>query len=145
MEEIFVLKMLCNKKIIPIFTVQQVIECKNCIHISAKKIWCCLFGIYIPSPKVKIEFINEIIIPDKKIKYPGMMKMAGNFTKESYKYIKEGRPKRSDEEIAKISLICQGCEEYVPQTKLGPRCKKCGCNMNIKARWATAHCPIGKW
>jgi len=130
--------MSCDRSTLPEFTKEQIEACEKCKHASGKKVWCCLFGVWIKEQ-------SRIITPDKKIKYPSMMKMAGNFTKESYEYIKEGRPKRSDEEKAKVILMCQQCEFYVPQTKLGPRCKKCGCNMNVKARWATAHCPIGKW
>jgi len=132
--------MLCDRKTKPKFTVKQVAECERCNHVSRKKVWCCLFGVWIKEPER-----NEIITPSGKIKYPSLPKMAGGLAKESVKYLKAGRPKRSDEDQAKVILICEQCEFYVTQSRIGPRCKKCGCNMKIKSRWATAHCPVGKW
>jgi len=118
----------CNKIIKPEFTKEQIAECEKCKYASAKIQWCGLFGCWIQKPS-----------------YPSSIKMAGSFAKESAKYIKAGRPKRSDEEQAKLMLICEKCEFYEKKTPIGPRCRKCGCCMKIKTRWATAHCPIGKW
>jgi len=37
---------------------------------------------------------------------------------------------------------CRDCEHFIKATS---QCKKCGCFMKVKARLATASCPIGKW
>lgn len=75
---------------------------------------------------------------------PNIAKQASSFTKESIRYIKSGMPKRSPDEIDRVKLICKQCDYY--QERNGSvRCAKCGCYLNIKTRWATADCPIGKW
>ena len=46
-----------------------------------------------------------------------------------------------DEEVLKMRWdLCSGCE-FLKDDK----CLKCGCFMNVKAHWAHAECPIGKW
>ncbi len=37
---------------------------------------------------------------------------------------------------------CHDCEHFIKATS---QCKKCGCFMKVKTRFATARCPIGKW
>jgi len=37
--------------------------------------------------------------------------------------------------------ICKGCEWLSDSG----RCKKCGCFMKLKSRFAAMSCPIGKW
>lgn len=123
--------MYCIKQ--PEFTKEQIAECEKCKHISGKKIWCCLFGAWIKEPE------------KNKIVYPSLPKMGMNLAKSTGKHIANGMKQRTDEEIAKLVLICEKCEFYVRQSKMGPRCRKCGCNMNVKMRWASDHCPAGKW
>ena len=126
--------MTCNKIIQPEYTKAQIKECQSCKHASGKKVWCCLFGCNIGE--------QRIITPPKKIQYPSMPKMAGNLLKETGRHIAGGMKKRSDAEIARVMAICGGCELYVKDKQ---RCQKCGCKINIKGPWASAHCPIGKW
>ena len=79
---------------------------------------------------------------DIKKVYPGITTMAKEFAKETAKHIKAGAPKRSDEEVNRIKAICEACDELNPQSK---RCYLCGCKMDRKIPWATAHCRIEKW
>lgn len=125
--------MLCNRIRQPKFTKEQIAECEKCKHSSGKKIWCCLFGVWVKQPEKKI------------IKYPSLPKMGMNFAKAAVRHVATGRKKRGDEEIIKLVLKCEICEFYVKDSKIGPRCMKCGCCMNVKKRWASAHCPIKKW
>ena len=37
---------------------------------------------------------------------------------------------------------CRDCEHFIKSTS---QCRKCGCFMKVKARLATASCPVGKW
>lgn len=37
--------------------------------------------------------------------------------------------------------ICNSCPEYTEEK----RCSKCGCFMEVKTRFRTTSCPIGKW
>jgi len=127
--------MLCNRERIPEFTAAQIAECEKCKHISGKKIWCCKFGVYIRE--------HERIIVPKQM--PSVGTMAKGFVREGAKYLKAGRPKRSEVEQTACRLICVQCGHYQEKSKLGPRCSKCGCCVNLKTRWATAHCPEGLW
>lgn len=130
----------CKKIQAPKFTKKQLEECYKCKMISGRKKWCGHFGVWV------IEH-GKILTPNRKIKYPSKRNMAKTLTAETIKYNKAGRPKRSEAEQAKLMTICKKCEHFVAETKLGPRCEKCGCCMNIKKRWATAHCPLkpAKW
>jgi len=71
--------------------------------------------------------------------------MLRNLISEIAKFAKVGFKTKPVEEQIKIIVICEQCEYYRRNTKLGPRCDKCGCCMNLKKRWATAHCPLKKW
>lgn len=132
------------------FTQEQLAKCRVCRHVSAKKIWCCKWGI-------NIERQGKIITPSKNLQYPSKLKMAGNFAKAVGKYILSGGKKRTDTEQLKCMEICKGnpskgikrCDFYNEKaTFMGvptPRCYKCGCCSNLATRWATKHCPIGMW
>ena len=118
---------------IPEFTKEQIADCHKCKHASKKKEFCS-------NPNVGV-YIGE----KSKIEYPSKIQMAKNFGKAAGKHIKSGLKKRSDVEQKRVMDICLKCEWYEPTSKLGVRCKKCGCCMDIKKRWATAHCPLKKW
>ncbi len=127
--------MSCNRIIQPVeFTKEQIAECEKCKHISGKKVWCCLFGLWIKEPE-----------RNRKIKYPSKLNMAKSLAKATVKQVRAGNPKRSEIEQARCMAICEKCEWYVKQTKVGPRCIICGCCMSLKTRWATAHCELGLW
>jgi len=114
----------------PEFTKGQIDKCMRCKNISAKKRWCCLFGVRIVA----------------KEKYPSWLKMGASVAKESAKYIAAGRPKRSSQEQGRCKAICERpCDYYVAESKLGPRCSQCGCCISLKTLWATAQCPMDKW
>lgn len=62
---------MCNKITKPEFTKEQIAECKQCKHISGKKIWCCLFGVWVDGRPEKgiIQPRRNIIKPGDKIKW----------------------------------------------------------------------------
>jgi hypothetical protein len=65
-------------------------------------------------------------------------------------WIQKGRPRRSDEEVARIfEEHCKGCLRFDPETQ---SCKSCGCvvaanghPLNNKISMATESCPLGRW
>ena len=128
----------CNRITTPDFTRKQISECQKCKHASGRKIWCCLFGVHI------IEN-GKIIQPARKVKYPSKLKMAKSLVKETTKYVKAGMPNRSNAEQLRCKAICELCDEYVLKTKVGPRCQKCGCCMNLATLWKTKNCLLKKW
>ncbi len=50
----------------------------------------------------------------------------------------------SQTEYDRRLTICQNCPEFLP---CGPRCRKCGCFLQVKARLEseTGQCPTGQW
>jgi len=73
---------------------------------------------------------------------PSVTQMAKNFAKAAGNYIKSGGENVTEEEHKKRLSVCSTCE-----FKKGPRCihSKCGCFIEVKAKWASEHCPIDKW
>lgn len=132
----------CDRKTIPKFTKKQIAECEKCKHASGRKIWCCHFGVWIKEPERGV-----IIKPNKKIQYPSKRKMADNFIKSAARHIRSGFKKRTKAEIAEVKMKCQKCpyDGFVAVTKLGPRCKFCGCCLKLAEQWETKHCPKGVW
>ena len=72
--------------------------------------------------------------------FPSFPEMAKTLLIESCKHMLNGCAHILIEDFKKRLEICNKCEFL----KDG-RCVKCGCFMNIKARWETTKCPIGKW
>lgn len=79
----------------------------------------------------------------KEPKLPSIATMAGNITKAVAQDIKQGMPRRSEEEAQKIlKEICEPCEFYRASDQ---RCSKCGCFLATKTAWKSQSCPVGKW
>ena len=76
--------------------------------------------------------------------------LAYRYTRALSRWIKAGRPVRSEEEIKKIfETCCKPCEAYEALTS---SCCCCGCRVNLvkaaplnKIAMATEECPWGKW
>ena len=131
----------------PALTPEQFKTCKEggpkkegCRYISGKKRWCGNFRVRIEQPQR-----SKIITPDKRIQYPSLPQMGKNFVKASARHVLSGMKKRTEAEQQTCIEICRVCNEFVPVTKIGPRCKKCGCNIRLKTLWSTSHCPLNKW
>ena len=75
---------------------------------------------------------------------PTLTTMAKTFATESVKHAASGFKNRPPEEIERIGAICMSCE-HIFHDEVGMRCRKCGCIMSIKIKWATTRCPVGKW
>ena len=90
-----------------------------------------------------------------KTKFPSMFKMGRNLVKDTWTGMKaksKGYNWMVSAEKANERLeICRQCQFFKydkvnPETGVADgRCLKCGCFMNVKAHWASAECPIGKW
>jgi len=73
---------------------------------------------------------------------------AYRYTRALSRWIKAGRPVRSEEEIKRIfEICCEPCEGYAEGT-----CRHCGCRVNLmaaatlnKIAMATEECPLEKW
>jgi hypothetical protein len=84
------------------------------------------------------------IVPRPRSSEPSLWQKAKNLTRAAGRVgkaaVKGAKIAAAPEEIERRMAICQGCEFFT-----GKSCKKCGCNINFKARLETEHCPIGKW
>lgn len=113
------------------FDKKQLAKCRKCKHASANVSFCgrpAWGGFYIVDPA------NE--------KYPSIITQAKSFGKAAVKQVAAGMPTRSAEKIAEAMRICKQCPKYVAEDE---RCKKCGCRMPAKIKWATTNCPLKKW
>lgn len=74
--------------------------------------------------------------------------MALRYSMAVVKWMRAGRPERTDEDVAAIcDVICPNCGHFN-----GTSCNICGCPirrsgpaLRNKAKMATEHCPKGKW
>ncbi len=80
----------------------------------------------------------------KNLKFPSGMRMAKNFAKAIVDYAKSGFVNRTKKEIKRVRTICEACDAYYTKG-ITPRCTYCGCCTNIKIKWESESCPIGKW
>lgn len=77
-----------------------------------------------------------------KRQLPPPSKMVWNFAKAVARHIQDGGTKVSKEEYARRLEICDTCP-----LRQGNRCThmNCGCRLDLKARWRSENCPVGKW
>jgi hypothetical protein len=76
--------------------------------------------------------------------------LAYRYTRALSRWIKAGRPVRSEAEIKRIfENFCEPCEDYDTKSSL---CRHCGCRVNLvqaatlnKIAMATEECLLGKW
>jgi len=100
-----------------------------------------------------IEKSEEMLKGENKL--PPASQMVRNIAVDHWKSLKaflKGKHVICPQEVAqKRWEICLDCPKLIydetnPDTnKKDGRCTECGCFMNVKAHYATAECPIGKW
>lgn len=84
----------------------------------------------------------EYLIP------PGAPESVVRYARSTTEWVRQGRPTRTDTEVAQILEICQGCPEWLAEQSA---CRLCGCHINSgngwtnKARRLNEHCPKEKW
>lgn len=83
----------------------------------------------------------------KNGKPASLSRRVTNYAKAIARWTAAGQPKRTDEEVASILMICRACSYFN-----GKSCKVCGCRVSAsqagltnKARMATELCPKKKW
>jgi len=116
----------------PTITAEQIVICNSCIHISAKKLWCCKWGFQVKEK-------TRIITREKKvIQPPTLSQMISNFTGAMIRWAKSGLKTVDQIEYVRRISICSQCSG-------GWRCPHCGCVIKAKAALATEKCPELKW
>jgi hypothetical protein len=74
-------------------------------------------------------------------KSPTLLKMLRNFSKDLKKFAAAGAPHVDKQQYEDRVKTCLGCEHLLRSK----RCGLCGCVIELKAAWATAECPDGRW
>jgi hypothetical protein len=73
---------------------------------------------------------------------PGPLQKLFNFGKALIDHVEHGMKKVDNETYRYRLELCHQCPEFRPERDA---CSICGCNMKVKASWATQACPINKW
>ena len=108
------------------------VACRNCDHCDN------------PEELVQIKKIMSDVDKYKNPKNlgPSVIQMGWNLTKAIAMHVKDGMSKVSTKEYEERLKICDDCP-----LRDKNRCThmKCGCKLNLKARWKSEKCPDGKW
>ena len=78
--------------------------------------------------------------PEPARQPPPLARQIARYAGAVYHWIRAGRPKRSDAEVARLLALCRACEHYDPAKT---RCNHCGCKtttgpaLRNKLRMAT--------
>lgn len=130
----------CNKITTPEFTPEQIAECKQCKHISGKKIWCCLFGVYVDK--------SRILTPNRKIIKP-FPKSNKGFNRDRFKrdyLVAVEMAKGSGKVIVSEGVFIkrrQTCATCPPEDK--QRCPCVGCKRWNELVFAETECLKDRW
>ena len=77
---------------------------------------------------------------------PSILELATNLGKEvlnvTANAVKTGEAYAEESTIIKRRDLCNSCEHLLKETT---RCGVCGYFMQIKVKFITAKCPVGKW
>jgi hypothetical protein len=76
--------------------------------------------------------------------YPPLAQQAVSALMAAGRFVKSGMKTVDKAEYERRLAICKACDQYDAKTK---RCKKCGCQTQVKLRMATERCPLPepKW
>lgn len=76
---------------------------------------------------------------------PTTKEMVSSFAVAAAQHVKSGFKKAEPEEIERRKKLCSECDKMGTSGRWEGRCMVCGCFMGVKAKWATAKCPVNKW
>lgn len=136
--------MICDKENKPEFSDALLEECRKCKWASKLIKWCgCpkFGGMHLRKEK------SNIILPDRKIKYPSLTRQAKNLAGSMKDFVKSGFKLRSKKERTKCLSICESnkCDMYDNNKMFPNRCKACGCCTNLAKLIESKKCPLGLW
>jgi hypothetical protein len=90
----------------------------------------------------KKQSIESVEPAKEEPQLPSKMQMAGNFIKSAAKHVANGMAHVTSEIQEQRLKICNECPFIVENNS---RCAQCGCFLEVKTKWASSSCPIGKW
>ncbi len=71
-----------------------------------------------------------------------LMARVGNFGKAVVRHALDAFAHVDDKAYQDRLAICAACEH---KDEKSWTCNECGCNLEVKARWRSERCPLGKW
>lgn len=71
---------------------------------------------------------------------PTFRDKAIGFISSAAAFVADGMTLISEDEVANRLAVCSSCAEHE-----GNWCRRCGCNLSLKARGRAFECPLGKW
>lgn len=92
-----------------------------------------------PSETFGPEWHFETARPESE---PSFLQKAANFGRAITQHVAAGLPQTDDATVSHRLEVCHSCEHF---DAARTACKVCGCNMQIKVRWAEQRCPVNKW
>ena len=82
-------------------------------------------------------------------KLPSLPRRIAHYAHAVKNFVVSGSPTRTNEEVERLLVICQSCENY---NSARQSCSLCGCRCTNnrlallnKLRMATESCPVGRW
>jgi hypothetical protein len=72
----------------------------------------------------------------------GLVEKAINFSKAVVKHVYNGAKNCTDEESNRRISLCETCDRF---NKSDRTCFECGCFLDLKVKWESSQCPLGKW
>ncbi len=138
--------MLCNRIVQPVFTREQIIECRQCKHISGKKVWCCLFGTFIENyVSMHVPIILGARTKKRKRGCKGCGKKVKQIAQGYTRLATDGIGLTKEQPFVQIRIkICKQCNEskWILRTLW---CMICKCFILAAARVKSKHCLLNKW
>jgi len=83
---------------------------------------------------------------EPKPELPSVPQMAANFTVATARHLLNGMKERTAEQQEGCLKLCRECNQMILKNEQ-MRCTnvKCGCVLERKVKWESAHCPVKKW
>lgn len=75
---------------------------------------------------------------------PGLLVKAANYARAEVRHTADLRREVDEETYWARLAVCRKCA-LLDRERMVCRQPECGCKVEIKARWASEACPIGKW
>ena len=72
--------------------------------------------------------------------FPAFYRQAWNAVNAVASFVSDGVRTATKEQYEERLSICESCE-----ARVGNRCRRCGCNLSLKAKGRAFKCPLGKW
>lgn len=123
--------------------------CKTVHRVKPDKIRICVCGTRRLLDGTIVEHDLRGELPDSEEVKDGITGRVLRWGRAVARWIRHGRPVRSNEQVEALYAICESCNVFDRKKSI---CTICDCNVNLsthatlnKLLMATESCPLGKW